>query len=685
MNRFLIRKGEHLARIERGEYKSCLLERSHGLDITYELIPANVTFYMDSAAEWPGFEFVHILSGELAFLRDGKTDQEILTAGSSIARHAIPTRSYFKSTSPLELLHICSPPSFDSMADENADFHELASLLETDEYVNGHCKRLESLAVRVGELLGLAGEQLGNLSFAAFFHDIGKSRVPESILHKPARLTNEEYAIVKKHSEWGKQILAAKPFLRPASLIVEQVHERVDGNGYPQGLSASSISLEARIVAVVDAFDAMTTPRPYRQCLSDDDALAELAHCAGTQFDPDVVRTFSDVILQEGHIQPSTEMRWAAQDVSLQKQRQAFLQLGEAILQDQSVDAILHRVVQGVRNVTVFNAATILLLPEPTALDDWERDRSSFTMWASAGLPKPLDTADLNAFTLLPTLLTPTYQTGTAYRIPLNAIPEAPRVAFSKLFEIPPTTTSTINVVPMCTSGKTVHGFLLAGWPAPPEFVLHNVFEPMQMFANLAAIAVIQTRNREKMLDALQELETAATTDALTGLQNRRFLFDYLELEEARARRERYPVSILIMDLVDFRKVNNDFGHLEGDRALQAIATAMRSVARAADPLVRYGGDEFVVVMPKTRPQGAISLAKRMSDCIAKTDLGFPFQLGIRTGHASWCPPDDRTLYDVLREADTRMCKHASQGRHSLPAQFGIRLSSVRRSGRRSL
>jgi response regulator RpfG family c-di-GMP phosphodiesterase len=171
-----------------------------------------------------------------------------------------------------------------------------------DSYTSGHSMRVSRYAVKTAVQLGYAGAWLEQIRLGGELHDIGKIGTRETVLHKPGALTVEEFEHVKLHTALGERILA--PFLggSPAVLhIVRSHHERIDGGGFPDGLAGDEIPLEARIVSVVDAFDAMTTNRAYRPSRAPEDALEELRRCAGTHFDPDVVeaflRAFGDVAL----------------------------------------------------------------------------------------------------------------------------------------------------------------------------------------------------------------------------------------------------------------------------------------------------------------------------------------------------------------------------------------------------
>ena len=161
-----------------------------------------------------------------------------------------------------------------------------------DPYTAGHSQRVQRIAVALGEELGLERERLDVLRFAGLFHDIGKIGVPDAVLTKPDRLTELEYAIVKRHPEDGARIVGRLHSLHAAVPAILHHHERWDGNGYPQRLRGEAIPLEAAIVGLADAVDAMTTDRPYSAAMSLEDATAEVVRHRGTQFAPALVDAF---------------------------------------------------------------------------------------------------------------------------------------------------------------------------------------------------------------------------------------------------------------------------------------------------------------------------------------------------------------------------------------------------------
>ncbi len=169
----------------------------------------------------------------------------------------------------------------------------IADTLEAkDRHVYGHARRVSGYSVAIGRRLRLSVPVLEELSVAALMHDVGKIGTPDSILLKPSKLTEEEHAVVKLHAGRGARLLAELPEMEEVARAVRHHHEDFDGAGYPEGLAGEQIPLASRIIRVADAYDAMTSPRPFRAALDHESAVRELSRRAGTQFDPEVVRAF---------------------------------------------------------------------------------------------------------------------------------------------------------------------------------------------------------------------------------------------------------------------------------------------------------------------------------------------------------------------------------------------------------
>lgn len=161
-----------------------------------------------------------------------------------------------------------------------------------DPYVRGHSRRVTRCALAIAKELNLRQEQCKVIERAGILHDIGKIGISDTVLHKRSKLTDEEWALIKKHPQRGAEILEPLKFLVRERDIVCHHHERVDGTGYPDGLKEDQISIESRIVAVADTFDAMNSERPYRKPLPENVVLSELTNASGTQLDPRIVSTF---------------------------------------------------------------------------------------------------------------------------------------------------------------------------------------------------------------------------------------------------------------------------------------------------------------------------------------------------------------------------------------------------------
>jgi len=292
----IVRRADRKEKVAKRTTVVELLARQGSVEVTRERIKAGKIFYLIEASEWEGFEFVYLLAGTLLL----KDDNILLRAGDYFYHHGLPQRVYFKVEENVELLLISSPPSFHLVREEIQEMMALArSVEEKDEATEGHCSRIERLSLRTGERLGLTDNRLITLSYAAYLHDVGKVRIPDEILNKPGPLTEEEWKEMRRHPDYGAEMLEKKDFLKDAAEVVRAHHERYDGSGYPRGLKGDQIPLEARIIAVVDAYDAMTSNRPYRKALSKEEAIRELNKNAGSQFDPRVVRAFLKVIKEE--------------------------------------------------------------------------------------------------------------------------------------------------------------------------------------------------------------------------------------------------------------------------------------------------------------------------------------------------------------------------------------------------
>jgi HD-GYP domain-containing protein (c-di-GMP phosphodiesterase class II) len=171
-----------------------------------------------------------------------------------------------------------------------------SSMQARDFNTQGHCDRLQDLAVSLARSCELSEGFVNDLLLLVRFHDLGKVGIPDHILFKPGALTEDEWQQMRQHCEIGHRIASSVPDLAPIAEHILKHHEWWDGRGYPLGLSGEDIPLPCRILAIVDAYDAMTRDRPYRKAMSSEEAIGELRRCAGSQFDPELVELFIQLL-----------------------------------------------------------------------------------------------------------------------------------------------------------------------------------------------------------------------------------------------------------------------------------------------------------------------------------------------------------------------------------------------------
>ena len=239
-------------------------------------------------------EVYYVLEGALRAVEGGRT--LLVPAGGHMVVRDLRAPVTFTALRDTTFLYVSSRPQFHLMSAKFASLKRMAiDIEEKDAYTAGHCGRLQSLSYATGRVLGLGAEALYHLDLGAFLHDVGKVGVPEAILNKPTKLEPHEWEIIKQHPTLGRELLEPT-FLSCAGYVVEQHHERLDGSGYPYGLSGDEVSVEASIVAVADTYDAMTTDRPYRRALPTEAAFAELERYKGVYYPREVVRAFFEAV-----------------------------------------------------------------------------------------------------------------------------------------------------------------------------------------------------------------------------------------------------------------------------------------------------------------------------------------------------------------------------------------------------
>ncbi len=245
-------------------------------------------------------EFYFILSGEIVC----EVDNEKLTLGPQdyFSAKGLIEPIHFTALSNVTFLWVITEPIFAPLSTEISSLMDVVKQVEQkDRYTYMHSDRVANNAVKIAKKMRLNKVQVDNINIASYLHDIGKINIPEDILNKQTFLTEEEFSIVKKHPVDGVEMIKGNNY-EEILPIIEQHHERLNGSGYPYGLTGDQILLESRIIAVSDSFDAMTEDRPYRKAFDPQFALDEIKRLVGTHYDKQVLEAFEEVLKDEGKI-----------------------------------------------------------------------------------------------------------------------------------------------------------------------------------------------------------------------------------------------------------------------------------------------------------------------------------------------------------------------------------------------
>lgn len=276
------RTGQELAK---GDHSDLILQEK-GIEAVFDRMPKGTVGFFYPPEDGMA-EIYYIISGEVAIY--DLDERIILSTGDVYSLQEFNKYIMFEALADTQELYINNRPNFD---ENEARISKLMDVLQqlqaTDGDTMAHCERVKANCMGIAYQMRFDQTKLKSLFYAARFHDVGKSKIPLEILLKPGRLTAEEYEVMKQHSQYTYEMIREHYDEEIASIAYEH-HERLDGKGYPRGLSGAEISLPARIICVADAYDAMVTSRPYHKGLTQAAALSELWRCVGTQFDADVI------------------------------------------------------------------------------------------------------------------------------------------------------------------------------------------------------------------------------------------------------------------------------------------------------------------------------------------------------------------------------------------------------------
>ncbi len=542
-----------------------------------------------------------------------------------------------------------------------ATIESLSSAIDArDPLTSGHIQRVRQLVEGLARAVAYPQDQLQGLIEAALLHDIGKLAVPEHILSKPGRLSISEYAKVKIHPAIGADILSAIEFPYELVPIVKHHHERFDGKGYPIGLKGEEIPLGARILSIVDCYEALTTDRPYRPRYGREQALEIMRIEAGRAFDPTLLKKFFEIVntidlpaplsparpappvnaglqgLQVADHQPlsyrQTRTEKALRDIAAAQQEiYSLYEISQTLGSTLKLAEILPIIAAKLENITDFTTLVI-------SLTDDERLRAACCKGRHA---EALKEAEFKRGEGAIGWVVKHRQTlvGGHPQTELEPLIGQPQAALYHSMAILPLLRGPCLIGVLALYSEADHGY------SADEVRL------LEIVAHHAAIALDNAL-------AFERTRESALTDNLTGLPNSRYLYSLFDQERSRAERHGYSLALLMMDLDDFKKVNDTYGHATGDAVLRHIVQLARVQLRSGDVLVRYAGDEFVILLHRASPETAWELKDRLQSAIDgfvyDVRPGRQARVGVSIGYASY-GPDGYSINELMEVADQRM------------------------------
>ena len=556
-----------------------------------------------------------------------------------------------------------------------------------DQTTHGHVRRTQIYATQMGALFKVSEAELRALHAGALLHDIGKLAVPEYILNKPGKLTEAEFAKMKIHPTVGGDILKRVNFPYPVEDIVRYHHEKWDGSGYPKGLKGEAIPLVARIISVVDFYDATRCDRPYRKGMKREESLALLRAMVGSAFDPKVVETFIkhveefDRLIDSQDIQEQVasassvdnqtatkpdaglapDILGVAEEASgfrsiSEAQREVFAlhEIAQTIGSSLNLSDTVTLVANKLRAIVPFDTCVIYLVDEPSGkaiaahvvgeeVELFRKRRinigDGITGWVIAN-----GRSMCNASPELDMI-----------GVPDDIVKRFRGVLVSPLLREDGAFGAISLYSQSRTSYTTEHVRLLESVCQHASSALNN--------------ALTYEKTRE-----------SALIDPLTELPNARGFYLMLEQRLAECQRmNKEPLAVICMDIDDFKIVNDQYGHSIGDRLLASVAGVVRSELRQMDILTRYAGDEFVAIMPMASTKMAVAIGERMRNAVEEQLFsvrnGTMVGLGVSLGVA--CFPEDGETSEELLSAAARRMQNDKNARKTVLTVAGAGLSSI--------
>jgi diguanylate cyclase (GGDEF)-like protein/putative nucleotidyltransferase with HDIG domain len=578
-------------------------------------------------------------------------------------------------------------------AEEMAAIHmntieSLASAIDAkDQTTHGHVRRTQIYATEMGKLFKVSESDLRALHAGALLHDIGKLAVPEYILNKPGKLTEAEFAKMKIHPTVGGDILKRVNFPYPVEDIVRYHHEKWDGSGYPKGLKGEQIPLIARIISVVDFYDATRCDRPYRKGMKREDSLALLKNMVGTAFDPRVVQKFNEHVIEFDRLIDSEDIQEQVASAPLADtetstkpdaglasdilgtpiESSGFRSISEA----QREVFALHEIAQTIGSSLNLSDTVTLVANKLKAIVPFDScviflvDDKSGKAVAAHAVGEEAELFSSRRITIGDGI------TGWVIansRSMCNASPELDMVGIAD------------EIV------KRFRGVLVS--PLRREdgafgaIALYSQSRTSYTTEHVRLLESVCQHASSALNNALtyEKTRESALVDPLTELPNARGFYMMLEQRIAECQRmNRESLAVICMDIDDFKVINDKYGHSTGDRLLASVAGVVRRELRQMDILTRYAGDEFVAIMPMASSKMAASIADRMRNAVEEqlfsVRSGTLIGLGVSLGVG--CFPDDGETSEELLTAAARRMQRDKHGRKTILTVAGAGVSSI--------
>jgi diguanylate cyclase (GGDEF)-like protein/putative nucleotidyltransferase with HDIG domain len=538
-----------------------------------------------------------------------------------------------------------------------------------DQTTHCHVRRIQVYAAGLGEAFGLSTSEIAALKAGALLHDVGKLAVPSHILNKPGRLTPAEFERMKIHTVVGAQILSRVNFPYPVIPIVRHHHEQWDGRGYPDQLKGEQIPLTARILSVVDCFDSIREDRPFRRGMTTEEATALLRRGSGNHFDPQVVEQFlknlpkfeAEILAKGLQHQPArdkaiesiklSEVDYSqarergssvAYDVIKQANREvyALYEIARTFGTSLKVEQTLEILVDKVGHVVPFDTCAVYFYDEA---------RGHATVRHVVGKNAEL----INSRCIAPGDGVTGF--ALANRTPVKQL--HPSLDFTHL-----TSEFDLNYTAMASLPLFKDDVLIGAISVYSTELTEYTDDHMRLLETVTRLA------SDALANAMQhaQAESHALTDPLTGLPNARALALRFEEEAARARRTNRTFQVVMLDLDEFKNVNDSYGHKVGDKMLREVAALIQKQLREYDFLARYAGDEFVAIVQELVGIQVEELCMRIENVVSQFALpvgrGRCARVGISLGTATF-GIDGETLDQLLMNADEQMYRAKSTHR----------------------